>query len=135
MCKEHFVGNIVLNIWMTKPDNSKFQQDGTSPYWSFAMRRFLNRTLPQRVDRTWITICHFTIDHPRLSYITRCDFLFLGLCERCVLKLPMPRNVEELKIRIAGAFKTSIVSLPICYWGFGMKWNIGWVLWWFVRLG
>ncbi|GBO27919.1 hypothetical protein AVEN_91553-1 [Araneus ventricosus] len=81
-----------------------FQQDGAPPHWSTEVRTFLNQHLP----KCWIgqsgdvddVFCSWP---PRSPDLTPCYFFLWGYVKDRVYVPPMPKTIEELKVRICNA--------------------------------
>ncbi|GBM10111.1 hypothetical protein AVEN_92930-1 [Araneus ventricosus] len=113
-CSERSVtSNVYLDmieVWLMPQLDSDstdyiFQQDGAPPHWSTEVRTFLNQRLPKRwIGRSGDADDDFCSWPPRSPDLTPCDFFLWGYLKDRVYVPPMPKTIEELKVRICNAF-------------------------------
>jgi hypothetical protein len=75
-----------------------FQHAGTPPYYSAAVRQFLDATFPHR----WIGRGGWLPWTPRSPDLTPLEFYFWGYVKQCVYSVRI-NNIEHLKARITEA--------------------------------
>jgi len=70
-----------------------FQQDGSPPHYK-DVRGYLNRNLPQKVDRTHRKKDDALMRWPPRSHLTPCDFFFCRFVKDTVFVSPLPANLQ-----------------------------------------
>jgi hypothetical protein len=73
-----------------------FQRDGALPHYHIYVTYFLNETVPDR----WIGRCGPTVWPPRSPDLTPVDFFLWGCVKDLVYVPPLPRDINDLMIRI-----------------------------------
>ncbi|GBM74430.1 hypothetical protein AVEN_39222-1 [Araneus ventricosus] len=94
-----------------------FQQDGAPPQWSTEVRTFLNQHLPKRwIGRSGDADDVFCSWPPRYPDLTPRDFCLWGYVKDRVYMPPMPKTIEELKVRICNALASATEQMLHNVW-------------------
>ena len=103
----------MLKKWLKERLNEEesedfiFVQNGAPPHWILRVRQFLNTALPDRwIGRSNQDDRVFMPWPPTSPELTPCDFFFWGVLKKLVYVPLLPKNVDNLKVRITEVVAT-----------------------------
>ena len=94
-----------------------FQQDGAPPHWRRGVRRFLNKSLPQRwIGRVGKENLALQFWPPRSTDLTPCDFFLWGFVKEAAYVPCLPTTLDDLKYRITTAVNSVTQDILLQVW-------------------